>query len=99
MDPPSIFSLGESQCFVEKGSLLCSGEPVFWIKGVPFMSPKVSVLKKGVIFSVKKSVERGLYKISRAIVCPPYCSCMAGPGLNIRRLVQINPVNIRYGYL
>ena len=43
MDPPSLFPLDKSQCFVEKGSLLCSGESVFCIKGIPFMSPKVSV--------------------------------------------------------
>ena len=33
MDLPSIFPLGKSQCFVEKGFLLCSGESVFSIKG------------------------------------------------------------------
>ena len=47
-----IFPLGKSQCFVEKGSLLCPEESAFCIKGVPFMSPKVSVLKKGVIFFI-----------------------------------------------
>ena len=56
-----IFPLGKSLCFVQKGSLLCSEVSVFCIKGVPFMSPKVSVLKKRVIFSLKKSVERGLF--------------------------------------
>ena len=46
-----IFPLGKSLCFVQKGSLLCSEESVFCIKGVPFMSPKVSVLKnKGSFF-------------------------------------------------
>ena len=52
-----IFPLGKSVlCFVQKGSLLCSEESVFCIKGVPFMSPKVSVLKKrGLIFSQKVS--------------------------------------------
>ena len=51
-----IFQLGKSLCFVQKGSLLCSEESVFCIKGVPFMSPKVSVLKKrGHFFSQKVS--------------------------------------------
>ena len=51
-----IFPLGKSLCFVQKGSLLCSEESVFCIKGVPFMPPKVSVLKKrGNFFSQKVS--------------------------------------------
>ena len=49
-----IFPLGKSLCFVQKGSLLCSEESVFCIKGVPFMSPKAGVLKKGVIFSLSQ---------------------------------------------
>ena len=51
-----IFPLGKSLCFVQKGSLICSEESVFCIKGVPFMSPKVSILKKrGHFFSQKVS--------------------------------------------
>ena len=47
MGPPSIFLLGKSRCFVEKVNLSCSGDSAFCIKRVAFMSPKVSVLKKG----------------------------------------------------
>ena len=55
-----IFPLGKSQCFVEKGSLLCSEESAFCIKGVPFMSPKVSVLKKRGSFFLSKSQWKGV---------------------------------------
>ena len=58
MGPPSIFLLGKSQCFVEKGNLLCSGDSAFFIKRVSFMSPKVSVLKKKGNFFYQKVSEK-----------------------------------------
>ena len=54
-----IFPLGKSLCFVQKGSLICSEESVFCIKGVPFISPKVSVLKKRGHFFLSKSQWKG----------------------------------------
>ena len=59
-----IFPLGKSLCFVQKGSLLFSEESVFCIKGVPFMSSKVSVLKKrGNFFSQKVSGKGSLLNL------------------------------------
>ena len=55
----TIFPLGESQCFVEKGCLLCCEESAFCIKGVLFMSPKVSVFKKRGSFFYRKVSGKG----------------------------------------
>ena len=51
----TIFPLGKSQCFVKKGCLLCSEESAFCMKGVFFMSSKVSVFKKSFFFYQKVS--------------------------------------------
>ena len=59
MGPPSIFSLGKSMCFIQKGSLLCSGELAFCIKGVPFMSQEVSVFMESDNFFYQKVSESG----------------------------------------
>ena len=59
MGPQSIFPLGKIQCFVEKVSLLCSEQSAFCIKKVPFMSPKVSVLKTRGHFFYRKVSGKG----------------------------------------
>ena len=57
-----IFRLGKSVlCFVQKGSLLCSEESVFCIKGGLYKRGPVSVMKKrGHFFSQKVSGKRSL---------------------------------------
>ena len=53
------FHLAKVSVLWKKGSLLCSGESVFCIKGVPFMSQKVSILKKRGIFFYQKVSGKG----------------------------------------
>ena len=72
-------SLHKSQRFVEKGSIL-STQQLFqacesqhskekWYK---LRSQKSAFSKKGVLFSMKKSVERGRFVFWRTIIRPPF---------------------------
>ena len=60
MGPPNIIPICKSQRYVEKGSLSCPEKK----KGSLSCSQKSAFLekkKKGVILSMKKSVERGIF--------------------------------------
>ena len=58
--PQIYFHLAKVSDLYKKGPILCSEHSAFCIRRVPFMSPKVSVLKKMWSFFLSKSQCKGV---------------------------------------